>query len=51
MVETIVATFLGCAMVTYWLLSALVQFFLCFFRGLKSLVLSFLFEYKNWSFH
>ena len=41
-----VATFLGCAVVTHCLPHTS-NFFLSNFKGLESLVLSFLFEYTN----
>ena len=49
-VETMVARFLECAVVTHWFPHTLVQIFSSDFGALKSLVLSFLFEYTNWSF-
>ena len=42
------AIFSGCVVVTHWLLR---DFFLSQFGDLESLVLSFLFEHINWSFH
>ena len=51
MVKTIVATFLGCAMVTHWLLHTSVQIFLGLILELKKVwCCLFHFEYTNWSF-
>ena len=45
------ARFLGCVVVTHWLPHTLVQiFFSSHFGAVKSLVLTLLFEYTNWSF-
>ena len=45
------ARFSGCAVVSHWLLHTLVQISFCLiFVAQKSVVLSFLFEYTNWSF-
>ena len=45
------AIFLGCTVVTYLVaLYSSLNFFWSYFGGLERLVLSFLFEYTNWSF-
>ena len=47
-----VATFSGCVVVIHWLPHTLgSNFFSSHVGALESLVLSFLFEYTNWSFH
>ena len=53
MVGIMVATFLGCAMITHWLPHTLIQKKICLIldiNSLESMVLYFLFEYANSSF-